>query len=146
MSDLIYIVPCGAGKVDHAAPAADLYTGSMFRYVYANAVAMAEEDGGRVLILSAEYGLLDPTDVVAPYNTKMGDANAIDALQISMTATEQGIEYGAEVFTFLPKAYYAVLAEALDMLDVYPQDIYEASPGIGYQRGTVASCGRFYAA
>lgn len=25
-----FVVPCGAGKLDHAAPAAELYTGSMF--------------------------------------------------------------------------------------------------------------------
>lgn len=150
-SRIVYVVPCGAEKADHAAPAADLYTGSMFRHTYQTACQLAAEDAAdgadtQVLILSALHGLVDPTAVLDPYNCKMGDEGSITATALATQAALLGIDFGDEVYGFLPKAYYAVLDQALKTLYVPLQDVYEAAPGIGYQRGVNASAARSYAA
>lgn len=59
----VYLVSCVSQKRTTPAPARDLYVSQWFlkarRYV--------EAQGGTWFILSAEYGLLDPDTVVAPY-------------------------------------------------------------------------------
>jgi hypothetical protein len=39
----------------------------------------------------------------------------------------------------LPKAYRARLAAAAFQADIAVQDVYEAAPGIGYQRGVAST-------
>jgi hypothetical protein len=63
----IALVGCGKSKLDHAAPAHQLYTGSLF--VAASRWA-AECDGW--FILSAKFGLLDPEAVIEPYEVRLG--------------------------------------------------------------------------
>ena len=58
--------PCGSRKLDHRAPAADLYTGSYHRACRKTADALRPD---RLLILSARYGLLDLDDIIEPYDT-----------------------------------------------------------------------------
>ena len=133
------VIPCSGAKLDQAAPARDLYTGSMFRHQLAAATDEANAIGGTVLILSALHGLVSLDTVLAPYNTTMTDKGAVKASTVTAQALELGIDYGVEVFAMLPKAYRVVLDSALDALDVFVQDTYEAAPGIGYQRGTCSS-------
>ena len=135
---IVYVVPCGAAKLDVAAPARELYTGSHFRNTLATAEQLAAEEGGLVLILSAKLGLIELDTVVAPYDVKMGDADAITPTAIRNGAVELGLDQlDPELYAFLPSAYYAALAQALEPLDLYVSDVYEAAPGIGYQRGAV---------
>lgn len=65
----IALVPCGATKLPHAAKAADLYTGALFRKLR----AYAERHADRWYILSAKHGLLLPDTVVDPYNHTLND-------------------------------------------------------------------------
>lgn len=58
------IVGCGKAKLAHAAPARDLYTGSLFRA----ARRYVEARGERWFILSAAHGLIAPEVVVRPYD------------------------------------------------------------------------------
>ena len=58
------IVGCGKAKLDHAAPARDLYTGSLFRA----ARRYVEARGEPWFILSAAHGLIGPEVVVLPYD------------------------------------------------------------------------------
>jgi len=60
-------VGCGKGKLDHATKARYLYTGSLFRK--ANAYCIANYD--EWFILSAKHGLLDPNDVIDPYDLSL---------------------------------------------------------------------------
>jgi len=131
---ITYVIPCGAGKLDRPAPARDLYTGAMFKHTLATALAEAGATDGRVLILSARYGLVELGTVLAPYEQRMGQPGAITPVALAAQALAYGIDWGSEVYAFLPKAYFAPLSEALHMLDVYPQDVYEATAGIGEQR------------
>lgn len=62
----IAIVGCGKAKLAHAAPAADLYTGSLFR-----AARRYAETCDEWRIISARYGLLDPETVLEPYEQRI---------------------------------------------------------------------------
>jgi hypothetical protein len=143
-----FIIPCGAAKTDEANAARDLYTGSAFRMALTAAIeeaAATERDLGqasKVMILSALHGLVDLDTVLDPYDVKMGDEGSVEAWVLAEQAAYLGFEYGDTVVAMLPKAYREVLAKALDALDITVMDVYEASPGIGYQRGTAASITR----
>lgn len=129
----IAIIPCGGAKVDSAAPARDLYTGSMFRHTLAAVEASGDYDA--VLILSAKHGLVELDTVLAPYDVTMGDADAITVDALAVQAQALGFDAeDVDAYGFLPGAYLDVLDEALRTLDVYVSPVYEAAPGIGYQR------------
>jgi hypothetical protein len=136
-----FVVPCGAGKLDHAAPAAELYTGSMFLHTLQAAAAHAEAviaDGrpARVLIFSALHGLVELDTVLEPYDLKMGDPDEITADEVVEQAEALGMGWGpgeddrpGEVYAMLGRAYLRVLDEALRELYVYAQDVYEGCSG-----------------
>lgn len=128
------IIPCGAAKAARPARARDLYTGQQFRLTLA--AALEQADPAHVLILSARHGLIALDQVVAPYDTKMGDPDSVTAEQVRSQLAGHGITWGnrPDVYAMLPKAYWAVLDAACRAEDIYPADVYEAAPGIGYQR------------
>lgn len=131
---ITYLIPCGGAKLTQPAPARDLYTGQMFRHTITAAQAAIGADDARVLILSAEHGLVDPDQIVAPYDRKMGDPGCVSAETITWQAAALGIDFGDEVYAFLPASYYRVADEGLRELDVFLQDVYEGTAGIGEQR------------
>lgn len=61
---MMILVSCGNRKLDHPAPAKDLYVGSYFK----SARRAAESTGQPWLIVSAKYGIIDPETVIAPYD------------------------------------------------------------------------------
>jgi hypothetical protein len=63
-SDAVYLVSCVKTKLTGPARAKDLYVSPWFRL----ARAYVERTGQPWFILSAEYGLLDPDQVIAPYD------------------------------------------------------------------------------
>lgn len=137
---ITYVIPCGGAKLDHAAPARDLYVGQMFRHTLGNVerlVALDVEEGrgpARVLILSARYGLIEPDQLVEPYDQRMDRAGSVTADVVAAQALALGIDWGSAVYAVLPRPYLARLDAALRTLDVYVQDVYEACTGIGEQR------------
>ena len=58
------LVSCAARKMRHSAPAEDLYRSDWFR----KARRFAEARGWPWFILSAKHGLLEPEQVIAPYD------------------------------------------------------------------------------
>jgi hypothetical protein len=117
-----------------------------FRHVLAaaegEAAATAEALGvdTEVMILSALHGLVALDEVLEPYDVKMGDSGSITAHQLAEQLGDHGIEYGDEIYAMLPKAYYRVLATAAELADdIAVQNVFEAAPGIGYQRGVASS-------
>lgn len=145
--EIVYVVPCSGAKADAPAPARELYTGAMFRHTFTNAIqcAQLDEQAGfgpsRVLILSAKHGLIDPDTVIEPYDLKMGAAGSVSVQAIAAQAEQLGIDWDTQVYALLPKAYLALLDEALRTLDVYVQDVYEGTAGIGEQRRVNALIG-----
>ena len=70
----VALVSCVKSKRSAAAPAGDLYTSALFRSLR----TYAERNADRWFILSAEHGLLDPHQVIAPYEktlNRMGKAD-----------------------------------------------------------------------
>lgn len=127
----LVIVGCGAAKLGHAAPAADLYTGQHFRAALATALAIAPHH--RILILSARYGLVRPTEVIAPYDLTVGQQGAVHAEIIAADARRLGVDRAAPVVV-LASARYAALCRA-----VWPEVVTPLTgQGIGYQRATLA--------
>ena len=63
------LVSCAATKLDRPAPAADLYTSPLFRAARTH----AEASGHPWFILSARHGLVEPTTMLEPYDTKLAD-------------------------------------------------------------------------
>ena len=126
-----YVIPCAGAKLDHPAPARDLYTGSMFRHTLAAAEALAEP-GDRILVLSARYGLVDLDEVLHPYEQRMDRPGRVDTDVITVQAMYHGI--GSDVYALLPRVYFTALDAALRPLFIWVQDVYEATAGIGEQR------------
>jgi hypothetical protein len=66
------LVACAAAKLDHPAPARELYVSQLFR----KASAYAEATCDRWYVLSAKHGLIHPDTVIDPYDLKLGSADA----------------------------------------------------------------------
>jgi hypothetical protein len=60
----IYLISCVSKKRDVPSPARDLYESELFR----RARAYVEASGRPWFILSAKHGLVDPDEVIAPYD------------------------------------------------------------------------------
>lgn len=144
----LVVIPCAAAKGDAPAPARELYASANFAHMLRCAEAHAAETAElfghdvSVMILSAEHGLLDLDTVVAPYDTKMGDAGSVEANVVALDLELIGAH---TVEAMLPRAYYAKLAEAVALVNdtdtdtwVSLYEVYEAAPGIGYQRGVAS--------
>ncbi|AYD82017.1 hypothetical protein I5G60_gp22 [Mycobacterium phage Saguaro] len=150
----LVVIPCAAAKLDIAAPAAKLYDSPNFRHMLAAAQAQAIDTervtghSAKVMILSAEHGLVELDQVLAPYDTKMGDAGQVTVTEL----VDQLVALAPQVIeAMLPTAYRRQLAKAVEFIreegeDADPwidlMDVYEAAPGIGYQRGVASSLAR----
>lgn len=137
---MVCVIPCGGEKLDHSAPARDLYTSSTFRLAWDAAMAevKAYDGDSRILILSALHGLIDPETIIDPYDVKMGDNGSVTPETVTAQAVALGIGWGSDVYGFLPNSYFEVLDEGLRDLDVYASQVYEATSGIGDQRHVCA--------
>lgn len=65
----IALVSCGKAKVKHPAPAAEFYTGSLFRAARRH----AETGYDAWWILSAKHHLVHPQQILAPYDATLGN-------------------------------------------------------------------------
>lgn len=128
-----FIVPCSATKGDRPAAARDLYQSVYFR----QALAAAEAQADRVLILSAKHGLIDPDQVIAPYELTMGDPGSVTPTQIADQAVALGID-DDDIYALLPARYFAALDEGLRSIDVWATPVYEGCGGIGDQKHVAA--------
>jgi hypothetical protein len=147
----LVIIPCAAAKADHAAPAAELYSSANFRHMLTAAIATAADtaalygESAKVMILSAAHGLVELDDVLAPYDTKMGQAGCIGT---ELVVDQLVALAPASITSMLPAAYFQRVWEAVSFIneegsdeDPYIEllDAYEAAPGIGFQRGVASA-------
>ncbi|MGW1727638.1 DUF6884 domain-containing protein [Streptomyces sp. NPDC002306] len=86
----LVVIPCGSRKLDRPARAADLYVGSYHRACRKAADALRPD---RLLILSARHGLLDLDDVIEPYDTPHGVADAITGRALLEQVTLRAITH-----------------------------------------------------
>lgn len=122
----IVVIGCGAAKLGHAAPAAELYTGQHFKVCRSTAEALAAP--GCWFILSARYGLVEPTAVLEPYELRLGQPGAVQWPVVRRQALRLGVF--SDRVTALCGTPYA------DLLEHVFRDVRRplAGLGIGYQR------------
>ena len=98
------LIPCGGAKLDHAAPARDLYTGGLFRLARRFAEAR-----GPWWILSAKHGLVHPDTELEPYNLTLQGHDREDYARVwaSMVARQvvANIPEGTPLVVTAPAAY-----------------------------------------
>ena len=70
----VVLVACCGPKLARPAPAAELYISDLFR----KSRAWAERFGARWFILSAAHGLVEPDQVLAPYDVTLADQSPAD--------------------------------------------------------------------
>lgn len=134
----VVVVPCGAAKLDHAAPAGELYTGSVHRSARLAAARLAADLDAEVLILSALHGLTDLDTIVEPYDVTVGDAGAIGPIELAAQVAERGL-YGRRVVSLAGKRYSELLeAAGIHQLE-RPLD---GVAGLGPMRGRLAAIAR----
>lgn len=127
----VVVIPCGGAKLDHAAPAGQLYTGSYHRACRAAADALGAR---RVLILSALHGLVELDAVLAPYELRMGQPGSVTAAQLAEQAERLGVAGARSVVALAGQTYTEPLRAVWPTL-VEP---LAGSRGIGDQLGRMA--------
>ena len=131
----LVVIPCGGRKLDHAAPARDLYVGSYFRSALAAALAITTPD--RVRILSARYGFLGLDELVEPYELRIDAPGAVDASELAGTADDE-LAAADEVLVLAGKAYAQAARNVLGPAVTVPEAITNAR-GIGDHLATFAA-------
>jgi hypothetical protein len=99
----VVVIPCSGPKLDHAAPAGQLYTGSLHAHARRTADALTAH-GGTVLVLSALHGFLPLDQVIEPYDHTWKDAGSITVEELRAQAEEMGLT-GADVVLLTPGQY-----------------------------------------
>lgn len=100
---MIVIIPCGAAKLDHKAPAVDLYVGSLFRAGLTYARSLVPDN--HILILSALHGLVDLRAVIEPYDLRMGRPGCVSPQTVRGQATARGVMSERDVIVCGGKDY-----------------------------------------
>lgn len=126
----LYLIACSATKLDHAAPARELYTGQAFRF------AMAAAADGEVFILSALHGLVHPSQVIEPYNVTLSELPAAERAAWCARVAEQLEPYAGRRVIVLAGANYAAACAQLPRAE-YPL----AGLGIGQQLAALKAMG-----
>ena len=120
----LYLIACSARKLEHPAPARELYQGQAF----ALACRAAEVAGADVLILSALHGVVNPAQQVAPYNRALADMNTQQRnVWAGMVATQLHQHRDREIVVLAGADY----AAAVDDFDNVSRPL--AGLGIGQQ-------------
>jgi len=73
----LVITSCSKEKLDHPAPAKDLYVGTLFRLVR----QYAERNQYDLRIISAKYGLVTPDQKLEPYDLQIQNTGDVDRVQ-----------------------------------------------------------------
>lgn len=139
----IVIIPCGGTKLPHAATAAELYTGSMFKDALRTARAMTAEDN--IFILSAKHGLVALETMLEPYDLKMGQPGSVSLNTLRCQLRDMYDSYYLheyDMHTLLPRAYYEMLWAAVHTMNrtqAYSMvNHFDGCAGIGYQKAALA--------
>lgn len=110
----VVLVGCAKQKLEHAAPARELYMSALF----AKSRAYAERRGGRWFVLSAKYGLVDPTAVIEPYDLALsdrpgGDRHAWGERVVAQLIAALGSASGARIEILAGNAYVDPIRDRL---------------------------------
>jgi len=124
----LYLVACSAAKLDHAAPAAQLYTGQAFRL----AMAAAARVNADVLILSAQHHVIEPDQTLAPYNRALSAMSRLERRIWAQHAAYKLLPHYGRTIVVLAGKHYAQALEGF-------KNVYFPlrGQGIGHQLQTL---------
>jgi hypothetical protein len=126
------IIPCSKAKNVLGVTPLTLYRSTPFSVM----VKHAQQRCGRILIMSAKYGLLKLDDRVANYNTYLptlrGDHRAKLARTIDECAHQLKLLeiHPRQVLSYLPEAYYRFLASEVPDLEEWASEIRRPYKGL----------------
>lgn len=101
----VCLVGCGKAKAARSCAARDLYTGSLFR-----AARRFAETCDAWLIISARFGLVDPAQVLAPYDQRI-PRNGIEQRQFAIVNANRLADY------FRGRAFRVTILAGADYAD-----------------------------
>lgn len=133
------VIPCAAEKRPGTHPARDLYDSPNFRLTLAAAEALADGEGGQVLILSALYGLVAPDETITAYDVKIGTGHECEITAEEVAAQLVEADATGDVHVMAPRAYFAKVDAAARLIGALAFDLYEGEGGIGDQRRVAAT-------
>ncbi len=110
-SKILIIAGCSQKKLPHLAPAIELNQGQLFKSIK----RVAFQNNFDLKILSGKYGLLEPNQVIAPYNQKIQTKADIRRIQnlIKDKISKVWRSYDL-IITIMGKRYVEVLKPYLD--------------------------------
>lgn len=106
----VVLISCVKEKLRTAAKAKDLYISDLFKKSYRYAQILKPDD---IFILSAKYGLLDPEQIIGPYNETLNTKSSAEIKEWSkkvIAALEEKINLGkSEIIILAGSRYYKYL-------------------------------------
>ncbi len=105
------IAGCSQKKFNYAAPAIELNQGQLFKSIK----KLAKAHNFDLKILSGKYGLLDPNQIISPYNQKIRTKQ--DVLRVRRIITPKLIEIYRDydlIIVMLGKKYLEVIEPLID--------------------------------
>ena len=111
----VYLVSCVSEKHAQPMPARELYCSTWFQ----KARAFVERQSGEWLILSAKYGLINPDQVIEPYNETLKEKSIEERREWSMNVVQElrpQCSAGTSVVFLAGEKYREFLAPALSEL------------------------------
>jgi hypothetical protein len=90
MQGWIILITCGKSKATRPCAAKDLYIGNAFRSNWRWASSVFPEN--QIYIISAKFGLLRASQIIPPYELKMGSPGSVNASLIQCQAIALGID------------------------------------------------------
>ena len=137
----LLVLPCSGPKRPGQLPAIEKYTGKgIWGLLRARQDWAAIQERINILIVSAQYGLLLPNDIVDDYEQPMTASRqaSLSASAKHTRTTRQTLERlnPKEIYIALPKAYRAVFETWIEPLNASVTiHTYSKGAGIGSQRG-----------
>ena len=121
----IGLVGCGASKLSYPAPARRLYTGSLFR----KASAYAETTCDRWYVLSALHCLLNPDEVIEPYDVTLDPTDGEWADQVVAQLRADLADVERPLLVVLAGSRYRTILDQ----SPWPHEVPMRGLGIGQQ-------------
>jgi hypothetical protein len=90
----VVLIGCGKRKSPHPCRADGMYIGSLFR----KRLEYASRSGWPFFIVSAKYGLIPPTTLIAPYDLTIADLGPLELAAWSLGVTQAVISHLSEPF------------------------------------------------
>jgi cytoplasmic iron level regulating protein YaaA (DUF328/UPF0246 family) len=99
----LFLIACSEAKLKHAAPAIDLYQGQSFKL----ALKAAHKADADVLILSAQHGVVQPDQMLEPYDCSLLRRSTSWRAEWAKTTAKQLSKYKDRPTTILAGKFYA---------------------------------------